>query len=180
MSIHDFSVKDIHGKEVQLSDFEDKTLLIVNTATKCSLTPQYNDLEELYQKYKDKGLVVLAFLSNDFGETPESNQEIVQFLADNYELTFPLFAKISVNDENAHPLYTYLKSKQSDEIGNSKYEILLEIISEMGLARTGDDIKWNFTKFLVNKDGKVTQRFAPTVSTKEMESAIQEELANVA
>lgn len=180
MSIHDFSVKDIHGKEVQLSDFEGKTLLIVNTATKCSLTPQYNDLEELYQKYKDKGLVVLAFLSNDFGETPESNQEIVQFLADNYELTFPLFAKISVNDENAHPLYTYLKSKQSDEIGNSKYEILLEIISEMGLARTGDDIKWNFTKFLVNKDGKVTQRFAPTVSTKEMESAIQEELANVA
>lgn len=180
MSIHDFSVKDIHGKEVQLNDFEGKTLLIVNTATKCSLTPQYNDLEELYQKYKDKGLVVLAFLSNDFGETPESNQEIVQFLADNYELTFPLFAKISVNDENAHPLYTYLKSKQSDEIGNSKYEILLEIISEMGLARTGDDIKWNFTKFLVNKDGKVTQRFAPTVSTKEMESAIQEELANVA
>lgn len=72
---------------------------------------QYDDLEELYQKYKDKGLVVLAFLSNDFGETPESNQEIVQFLADNYELTFPLFAKISVNDENAHPLYTYLKSK---------------------------------------------------------------------
>lgn len=180
MSIHDFLVKDIHGKEVRLRDFKGKTLLIVNTATQCGLMYQYDDLEELYQKYKDKGLVVLAFLSNDFGETPESNQEIVQFLADNYELTFPLFAKISVNDENAHPLYTYLKSKQSNEIGNSKYEILLEIISEMGLARTGDDIKWNFTKFLVNKDGKVIQRFAPTVSTKEMEPAIQEELANVA
>lgn len=179
MSIHDFLVKDIHGKEVRLRDFKGKTLLIVNTATQCSLIPQYDDLEELYQKYKDKGLVVLAFLSNDFGETPESNQEIIQLLADNYELSFPLFAKISVNGEDAHPLYTYLKNKQSNEIGNSKYDILLEIISKMGLTRTGNDIKWNFTKFLVSKDGKVTHRFAPTISTKEMEPTIQKELANV-
>lgn len=180
MSIHDFSVKDIHGKEVQLSDFEGKTLLIVNTATKCSLTPQYDDLEELYQKYKDKGLVILDFPSNEFGQAVEDNAEITKFLKDEYQISFPIFAKININGENTHPLYAYLKEQKGEEIANSKYEILLEIIAEMNESRTGNDIKWNFTKFLVDKDGKVTQRFAPTVSTKEMESAIQEELANVA
>ncbi|STY91366.1 glutathione peroxidase [Moraxella bovis] len=180
MSIHDFSVKDIHGKEVRLSDFKGKTLLIVNTATKCSLTPQYDDLEKLYQKYKDKGLVVLDFPSNEFGQAVEDNAEITKFLKEEYQISFPIFAKININGENTHPLYAYLKEQKSEEIANSKYEILLEIIAQMNETRTGNDIKWNFTKFLVNKDGKVTQRFAPTVSTKEMESAIQEELANVA
>ncbi|STZ08229.1 Glutathione peroxidase homolog BsaA [Moraxella caprae] len=180
MSIHDFSVKDIHGKEVRLSDFKGKTLLIVNTATKCSLTPQYDDLEELYQKYKDKGLVILDFPSNEFGQAVEDNAEITKFLKEEYQISFPIFAKININGESTHPLYAYLKEQKGEEVANSKYEILLEIIAQMNETRTGNDIKWNFTKFLVDKDGKVTQRFAPTVSTKEMESVIQEELANMA
>lgn len=112
MSIHDFSVKDIHGKEVRLSDFKGKTLLIVNTATKCSLTPQYDDLEELYQKYKDKGLVVLDFPSNEFGQAVEDNAEITKFLKEEYQISFPIFAKININGENTHPLYAYLKEQK--------------------------------------------------------------------
>lgn len=179
MSIHDFLVTDIHGKEVQLSDFKGKTLLIINTATQCSLTPQYDELEALYQKYKDKGLVILDFPSNEFGQAVEDNAEIAQFLKEEYQISFPIFAKIDINGSNTHPLYCHLKSQGKDEIDNSRYEVLLEIIAEINQTRMGNDIKWNFTKFLVDVDGNVVARFAPTISTKEMEHAIQQELMDV-
>lgn len=178
MSIYDFSVQDIHGQYVHLNNFKGKTLLIVNTATKCSLTPQYSQLEALYQKYQDAGLVVLDFPSDEFKQAPESNEEIAEFLAQYYQVSFPVFAKITINGDDSHPLYTYLKQQQPDEIGNSKYDILREILAEMGETRDGDDIKWNFTKFLVNKHGNVTHRFAPTVDAKEMERFIQEALVD--
>lgn len=180
MSIYDFSVLDIHGNQVNLSDFKNKTLLVVNTATKCSLTPQYEGLEELYQKYQDKDFVILDFPSNEFLELEGDNEEIISFLEENYQISFPIFAKIDINGEHTHPLYAYLKNKQSDEIINSKYEILLEIIKEMGMTRTGNDIKWNFTKFLINQHGEVVARFAPTISPKEMEETIVKTLENQA
>lgn len=172
MSVYDFSVLDIHGNQVNLSDFKGKTLLVVNTAINCGLTPQYEGLETLYQKYKDQNFVILDFPSNEFLQSNGDNEEIFNFLAENYQISFPLFSKIEINGEHTHPLYTYLKHKQSDEIVNSKYEILLELVKDIGMTRTGDDIKWNFTKFLINQHGEVVARFAPTVSPKEMEETI--------
>lgn len=180
MSVYDFSVLDIHGNQVNLSDFKGKTLLVVNTATKCSLTPQYDELEELYQKYKDKDFVILDFPSNEFLELREQNEEIIKFLKEHYQISFPVFAQIDINGNHAHPLYVYLKTQQSEEIVNGKYDILLEIVKEMGMTRTGNDIKWNFTKFLINQDGKVVARFAPTISPKEMEETIVKTLQNQA
>ena len=180
MSIHDFLVTGIHGKEIQLSDFRGKTLLIVSTATQCSLTPQYDELEALYQKYKDKGLVILDFPSNEFGQAVEDNEEIAKFLAEHYQVSFPVFAKIDINGSNTHPLYRHLKSQDKAAIGNSRYEVLLEVIAEINQTRTGDDIKWNFTKFLVDADGNVVARFAPTIGAKEMEHIIQQELVDAA
>ncbi len=180
MSIYDFYVQDIDGKLIDLNDFKGKTLLIVNTATKCSLTPQYSELEALYQKYQDKGLVILDFPSDEFKQTPESNDEIAQFLAEYYQISFPVFAKISINGDDTHPLYAYLKAQNPKEITNSKYDTLLEVLHDLNEVRYGNDIKWNFTKFLVNSHGDVTHRFAPTVTAKEMERAIQEALVGAA
>ncbi|MDO4450246.1 MAG: glutathione peroxidase [Moraxella sp.] len=177
MSIYQFHAKDIHGNMVSFEQFKNKTLLIVNTATSCSLTPQHEELEELYQKYKNQDFIILGFPSNGFGETSETEPKILEFLQANYPVSFPLFAKIDVNDDNAHPLYTYLKAHRHDEITNKKYDVLLEVVAEMGLARTGSDIKWNFTKFLINRHGEVVARFAPTVGASEMESVIIKALA---
>lgn len=172
MSIYQFCAKDIHGNTVSLNEFKGKTLLIVNTATNCSLTPQHEELEELYQKYKNQNFVILGFPSNGFGETPETEPKILEFLEKNYSISFPLFAKIDVNGDDAHPLYTHLKACQSSEITNKKYATLLEVVHDMGLTRTGSDIKWNFTKFLINRHGEVVARFAPTVGALEMEETI--------
>jgi glutathione peroxidase len=142
-TIYDFTVDDIEGKPVKLDRFKGKVLLVVNTASKCGFTPQYKGLEALYRKYHDRGLEVLGFPCNQFGaQEPGSEQEIATFCQANYDVTFPMFAKIDVNGDATAPLYRYLKHEKPGLLGT-------------------EAIKWNFTKFLVDRDGRVVARFAP-------------------
>ena len=142
-SIYDFTVKDIHGKPVKLDDYRGKVLLIVNTASECGFTPQYKGLEAVYEKLHDKGLEVLGFPCNQFGgQEPGGEKEIAQFCELNYGVTFPMFAKVDVNGDDTAPLYKYLKAEKPGLLGS-------------------EAIKWNFTKFLVDRDGKVVKRYAP-------------------
>ena len=142
-TLYDFTVDDIGGKPVNLDRYKGKVLLVVNTASKCGFTPQYKGLEALYRKYKDKGLEVLGFPCNQFGaQEPGSEAEIEQFCEINYGVTFPMFAKVDVNGKNTAPVYEYLKAAKPGLLGS-------------------EAIKWNFTKFLVDRGGKVVARFAP-------------------
>ena len=141
--IYDFSVKDIHGKSVKLDRYKGKVLLVVNTASKCGFTPQYKGLEALHQKYNGKGLEILGFPCNQFGaQEPGTAKEIESFCEINYGVTFPLFAKIDVNGKDAAPLYQHLKAAKPGLLGS-------------------EAIKWNFTKFLVDREGNVVERYAP-------------------
>ena len=160
MNIYDFSVKTRLGKEISLKDYEGKVLLIVNTATGCGFTPQYTGLQELYNKYKDKGFEILDFPCNQFAnQAPGSDDEIHTFCTGRFGITFPQFGKIDVNGKNEDPLYTYLK-KQKGGFCNSK-------------------IKWNFTKFLVGKDGTVLKRFAPTVTPEKIDAFVADALNQI-
>ena len=142
-SLYDLSVDDIHGKPVKLDRYKDKVMLVVNTASECGFTPQYKGLEALYEKYHGKGLEVLGFPCNQFGgQEPGGEKEIAQFCEINYGVTFPLFAKVDVNGDDASPLFKHLKSAAKGVLGS-------------------EGIKWNFTKFLVDREGKVVARFAP-------------------
>jgi len=153
MNIYDYVVKDAQGNAVSLQEYEGKVLLIVNTATGCGFTPQYKGLQNLYEKYQEKGLVILDFPCNQFGhQAPGTIEEIHQFCELKYQTTFPLFAKIDVNGENEEPLYEYLKSQKKGTFGRK--------------------IKWNFTKFLVSRDGDVIERFAPTTKPEQIEKEI--------
>ena len=153
-TIYDFSAQTLAGKDVSLADYRGHPMLIVNTASKCGFTPQYEGLEKLYRGHKDKGLVVLGFPCNQFGaQEPGSADEIGAFCQVNYGVSFPMFAKIEVNGAGAHPLYDYLKGEKAGILGSKR-------------------IKWNFTKFLVNRDGKVVGRFAPTTKPADIEQAI--------
>jgi glutathione peroxidase len=153
MDIYDISVKDMEGKDVKLSDYKGKAMLIVNTATGCGFTPQYDGLEDLYEKYHDKGFEILDFPCNQFGnQAPGSEEEIHNFCTGRYGITFPQFGKIDVNGPNESPLYSFLKNEKG------------------GLL--GDAIKWNFTKFLVDKDGKVIKRYASTDTPEKIEKDI--------
>ncbi len=172
--IYDCKVKDVNGREVSLKDYEGKVLLVVNTATGCGFTPQYEGLQKLYDKFKDRGFEILDFPSNQFFEqAPGTNEEIVSFCQLTYGTTFKTFAKIDVNGENAHPLYKYLKSQapmaKEDEASKGLYDKL----SSMGFETQGDDIKWNFTKFLVDREGKVVGRYAPTFEPEKLEEIIE-------
>ncbi len=167
-SVYDFKVKDMDGKEVSLSEYKGKVLLIVNTATKCGFTPQYEELQEMYEKFKDKGLVILDFPCNQFGgQAPGDIASIHEFCTSKYETTFPQFDKIDVNGENESPLFAFLKSKQAFKgFGNGEQA---KFMDEMLKKKDPDyaskpDIKWNFTKFLVDSKGNVVARFEPTVS----------------
>ena len=177
--IYDITVKDIDGSDVSLASYKGKVLLIVNVASKCGLTPQYEGLEALYLKYKDQGLEILAFPCNQFLEQePGSNEEIQSFCSLNYNVTFPLFDKIDVNGENESPLYTYLKEQapfQGYPEGTEEFAAMLdEIHQKTGTGfDQGDAIRWNFGKFLVSKDGKTILRFEPMVSPVELEEEIQ-------
>lgn len=158
MSIYEFEVQDSQGNTVKLSDYKDKLLLIVNTASKCGFTGQYEGLESLFENYSEKGLVVLGFPCNQFGgQEPGSDEEIQQFCKLNYDIKFPVMKKIEVNGEGTAPLYNYLKEKAPGLLGSKK-------------------IKWNFTKFLVGKDGEVITRFAPTTTPQDIEKEIQKYL----
>jgi len=142
-SLYTLKLTTIDKQEITLESYKGKTLLIVNVASQCGFTSQYKELEALYQKYKDKGLVILGFPCNQFGfQESGSNEEIAQFCSENYQVSFPLFSKIKVNGKETHPLYQYLKQEQRGILGTR-------------------DIKWNFTKFLISKEGEVLKRFAP-------------------
>ena len=153
MKIYDFKVRNAKGVEVPMTDYQGKVLLIVNTATGCGFTPQYEGLQKLYDKYKEKGLEILDFPCNQFGhQAPGTEEEIQEFCTLKYKTTFPLFAKIDVNGENAEPLFQFLKKEKGGFLG--------------------DDIKWNFTKFLISRDGTVVDRYAPVTKPEKIESDI--------
>lgn len=154
--IYDFKVETIDGKELSLSEYKGKTLLIVNVASKCGLTPQYEELQALYEEFKNQGLIILGFPANDFmGQEPGTNEEIKTFCRMNYGVGFPMFAKISVQGDNIHPLYSYLTQKSENGVLDVK-------------------VRWNFQKFLISPQGKLLESFAPrqTVTEKEVREAI--------
>jgi glutathione peroxidase len=155
MGIYDFTFKAADGNETSLKPLEGKLLLIVNVASKCGFTPQYDGLEKLYEKYKDRGLMIVGFPCNQFGaQEPGTDAEIQSFCRMNYGVNFPVFGKVDVNGSNAHPLYQYLKKEERGFLGTK-------------------GIKWNFTKFLVSKDGKVLKRFAPATKPEDLEKEIE-------
>ena len=153
--IYEISARTIDGHETSLGAYRGQVLLIVNTASRCGFTPQYRELEELYRNYSRRGLVVLGFPCNQFGgQEPASDAEIAQFCSTHYGVSFPMFARIEVNGEGAHPLYRYLKSERGGVLGTER-------------------IKWNFTKFLVDRNGKVVERFAPSTKPSQLTAAIE-------
>ena len=155
MKFYDFKAKKINGQEVEMKDYEGKVVLIVNTASKCGFTPQFAELENLYKEYKDSGLEILGFPCNQFAKQDSgSNEEIHSFCQLNYGVSFNMFEKIEVNGKNAHPLYRFLKAQQGGIMGS--------------------DIKWNFTKFLIDRDGNVVKRYAPIVKPSKIESDIKD------
>lgn len=177
-NVLDFTVKDRKGNDVALSEYKGKVLLIVNTATKCGFTPQYEELEALYKAYKDKGLEILDFPCNQFGnQAPGTEEEIHSFCTLTFGTEFPQFKKIEVNGENEHPLYTFLKKEKGFEGFNLEHPIG-KILDEMMSKADPDyaknpDIKWNFTKFLVDKEGNVVARYEPTHDIKLIEEDIK-------
>ena len=178
-TIYSFKTLSNKGAEVELSQYKGKVLMIVNTASKCGFTPQYDGLEALYQKYKDQGLVILGFPCDQFaGQEPGSNEQIEEFCRINHGVTFPLMAKTDVNGENAEPVFEYLKSQAPTEeykgLKAKATRTMLKGISKT--ARKDSDILWNFTKFLVNRDGTVIKRYAPVTTPEEIEKDLQEML----
>lgn len=158
MTVQEFVVRRIDGTEQSLGEFDGRVLLIVNTASRCGFTPQYKGLQELYERYHDQGFEILGFPCNQFGgQEPGSNEEIAQFCETNYSVTFPMYEKIEVNGSGAHPLYQYLKKHAKGALGT-------------------EGIKWNFTKFLVDKRGNVVKRFAPNTAPAEIAGEIEREL----
>jgi glutathione peroxidase len=155
MSIYDFTAETLDGKPAPLSEWKDKVVLIVNTASKCGFTPQYEGLEALYRKHRDKGFVVLGFPCNQFGaQEPGDAAEIANFCSLTYDVDFPMMRKIDVNGPAAHPLYRYLKHAKKGLLGS-------------------EGVKWNFTKFLVDRKGEVVARYAPTDTPASLEGAIE-------
>jgi len=158
-TLSDFSATSIEGREVDLSEYEGKAVLVVNTASKCGFTPQYEGLEELYRDYADRGLVILGFPCDQFGhQEPGDEEEIAEFCEVRFGVTFPLFAKIDVNGGDAHPLYRWLRSEKGGVLG--------------------DRIKWNFTKFLVGRDGRPIRRYGSTTKPEKLRADIEAALAD--
>lgn len=180
MNIYDIKVMKRENRqdvEVQLNEYAGKVLLIVNTATACGLTPQYESLEALYRKYKDQGFEILDFPCNQFMEQAKGNdEEITSFCTLKYDTTFPRFKKIEVNGENESPLYTYLKSAigQGEGKGNLLMSWMIGLTSKLnGKSRKGSDIKWNFEKFVIDRQGNVVKRFAPTVTPEQIDATVK-------
>lgn len=153
MTIYDYTVKDAEGNDVSMKDYEGKVLLIVNTATGCGFTPQYEGLQDLYEKYQEQGLEILDFPCNQFAnQAPGTEEEIVDFCQSRYGITFKMFKKVEVNGETAEPLFKYLREQKS--------------------GMMGDKIKWNFTKFLVDRNGNVVGRFSPTTTPEQIDAEV--------
>ena len=176
-TVYDFTVKDRQGNDVSLADYKGKVLLIVNTATGCGFTPHYDPLEEMYRELKDKGFEILDFPCNQFaGQAPGSDDEIHEFCTVKFGTDFPQFAKIDVNGETADPLFAYLATEKPFEgFGKGVKNALLNKFSKMNNKKFGDKayIKWNFTKFLVDREGKVVSRFEPTFDMKKVKEAVE-------
>lgn len=173
--IYDYKVKEVNGNEVSLSDYKGKVLLIVNTATGCGFTPQYEGLQKMYDKFKDRGFEILDFPCNQFFEqAPGSDEEIVSFCQLKYNTTFKTFSKIDVNGENATELYKYLRSQAPKAEEDEASEGLYKMLKERGFSTENDEIKWNFTKFLIDKEGNVVKRYAPTYEPEKIEKDIEE------
>jgi glutathione peroxidase len=155
MSIYEYTATNIRGQEVPLSDYQDKVLLIVNTASKCGFTPQFEGLEHLHKELEEKGLVILGFPCNQFGsQDPGADGQIEEFCQLNYGVSFPMFSKVDVNGNDAHPLFTYLKDEARGVLGSKT-------------------IKWNFTKFLINRQGEVVKRYAPNDTPQSMHADVE-------
>lgn len=155
MKFYDFKARKMNGQEVSMEDYKGKVVLVVNTASKCGLTPQFEELEALYKEYKDQGLEILGFPCNQFAkQDSETNEEIHSFCQLNYGVSFNMFEKIEVNGKNAHPLYKFLKNEKGGVMGN--------------------EIKWNFTKFIIDREGNVIKRYAPVVKPNKIENDIKE------
>ncbi len=179
MSIYDFSFKAQDGKEVSMSEYKGKVLLIVNTATGCGFTPQYDELQDLYELHQKDGFEILDFPCNQFAnQAPGDDEEIHSFCTGRYGITFPQFSKIEVNGENALPLYKYLTS-------NTKFEgfsgpmglVLTPVVKKMDKDyKNNGNIKWNFTKFLIDRDGNIVARFEPTTSVSKVKEKVEEVL----
>ncbi len=177
-TVYDFTSISNTGEEVDFSAYKGKVLLLVNTASKCGFTPQYEGLEALYRKYKDKGLVIVGFPCDQFGhQEPGSNEEIAEFCRVNYGVTFPLMDKVDVNGENAAPIFKWLYSEQPFAgFGDSERGQMMDrmLSNQDPDYASNPDIKWNFTKFLVDRKGRVVARFEPTVTPEQMDQSIAE------
>jgi glutathione peroxidase len=172
-STYDFTVTTADGGRVPLSDYSGKVLLIVNVASKCGLTPQYEGLESLYRDDKDRGLEILGFPSNQFKEQePGTDQEIQDFCKATYDVTFPVFSKIDVNGPEAAPLYQYLRAEAPGDFG-PEYGGFYDAISKIKPDAGTDDIKWNFTKFLIDRDGTVIKRYEPPVQPADIKADLE-------
>ena len=177
-TLYDFTLPDAKNKPVSFEQYRGKVLLIVNTATRCGLTPQYQELQDLYKQFHTQGLEILDFPCNQFREqAPESSEEIAQICQTRFGTEFTVFQKIEVNGANEAPLYRWLKQQKPEDNGGHVFKEMLLKLASLGEKREGSDIKWNFTKFLINRNGEVVERFAPSVKPAEMTDNIAALLA---
>lgn len=175
MTIHEYSVTTADGESRSLDTYAGRVVLIVNVASKCGFTPQYEGLEALYEKGRDRGLEILGFPCNQFGEQePGADAEIQEFCSANYGVTFPVFGKIEVNGPNADPLYTYLRAQAPGDFGPAAGPLYEHVKATRPEALGTDEVKWNFTKFLVGRDGKVIRRFESIVTPEQIEAEIDD------
>lgn len=179
MNVYDFSVKTQEGTDVSLSDFKGKALLIVNTATGCGFTPQYTELQEMYEEFKSQGFEILDFPCNQFGEqTPDSDEEVHDFCTGRYGITFPQYSKIDVNGDDAIPLYQWITANTKFAGFEGPMGLLLRgVVKKMDKDyKNNGNIKWNFTKILIDRNGEIVERFEPTADIKKISAKLQEVL----
>jgi glutathione peroxidase len=181
-NLFDYKLKSLSGEEVPMSTYKGNVVIVVNTASKCGLTPQHKGLEAMYKKYKDQGLVVLGMPCNQFlGQEPGSSSEIAEFCQKNYGVSFPMFDKIEVRGENAHPLYKMMTSEKpfkgfDDSASGQKFKSFLS--GKFPEIYEGDGVKWNFTKFIFDRQGKLVKRIEPNIAPKDFENEIADMLGN--
>lgn len=179
MNVHDFSVRTADGAEHPLRDYAGRVLLIVNVASECGFTPQYTGLEALYRAAKDQGLAVLGFPCNQFGgQEPGSDAEIQEFCTTNYQVSFPVFAKIDVNGPRADPLFAFLRAQAPGEFGPGDGDLYAHIVRTRPESIGTDEVKWNFTKFLIDRDGAVIRRYEPTATPEAIAADLEPLLAS--
>jgi glutathione peroxidase len=178
VNVYDFSVRTADGSTQDLRDYAGRVLLVVNVASKCGFTPQYTGLEALYRDERDRGLQILGFPCDQFGgQEPGTDAEIQEFCSTSYQVTFPVFGKIEVNGPAADPLYTYLRARAPGDFGPANGRLYEHVKATRPRAMETDEIKWNFTKFLIGRDGQVLRRYEPTVTPEQIRPEIEALLA---